>query len=176
MRRVLAWYIYQCAAGQGAIAALPLNGHGHTDAKRDVDAVPFSRKGLRMVSSFQFVHTCGYRAQRFCCPLLAKSESAQTCDHPQFLKGIGCRKDGNWELGGRMRVMLDRSDPLSHAISTQRTSAERITSQAKELGIERPKVRTIRSVRNLNTLTYLIMNVRALKKAKSINRGLLQIT
>ena len=33
----------------------------------------------------------------------------------------------------------------------------------------------IHSVRNLNTLTYLVINVRALQKAKSINRGLLHM-
>ena len=34
---------------------------------------------------------------------------------------------------------------------------------------------TIRPVRNLNTLTYLIINARALNRAKTINRGLLLI-
>ena len=48
-------------------------------------------------------------------------------------------------------------------------------STAKELGIERPKVRNGRSVANLNTLIYLIINVRALNHAKSINRGLLHM-
>ncbi|MBO0781598.1 MAG: hypothetical protein J2P37_22485, partial [Ktedonobacteraceae bacterium] len=57
--------------------------------------------------------------------------------------------------------------------STQRTSCERINSQAKELGIERPRVRNGRSVANLNTLTYLVVNVRALYRAQSINRRLL---
>jgi hypothetical protein len=60
-------------------------------------------------------------------------------------------------------------------IAIQRTSCERINSQAKELGIERPKARNIRSVRNLNTLTYLIINVRALNRVKSTNKGLLQM-
>jgi hypothetical protein len=87
-----------------------------------------------------------------------------------------CIKDPNWELGGKMRVTLDRQSPLYHAIYTQRTCAERINSQAKELGIERPKVRNIRSVRNLNTLIYLVINVRALDRAKTTNRGLLQIS
>jgi hypothetical protein len=36
-----------------------------------------------------------------------------------------------------MRVTLDRDGPLSHAISNQRTSTERINSQSKELGIKR---------------------------------------
>ncbi len=72
-----------------------------------------------------------------------------------------------------MRVQLDRIGPLYKAIYTQRTSCKRINSQAKELGIDRPKVRNRCSVANLNTLIYLIINVRALCRAKSINRGLL---
>ena len=74
-----------------------------------------------------------------------------------------------------MRVTLNRDGPLYHGIYNQRTSAERINSQAQALGIERPKVRNGRSVAHLNTLIYLIINVRALAKAKSINAGLLQI-
>ena len=74
-----------------------------------------------------------------------------------------------------MRVTLDRTGPLYKAIYTQRTACERINCQAQALGIERPKVRNDRSVKNLNTLIYLIINVRALAKAKSINRGLLQM-
>jgi hypothetical protein len=33
-----------------------------------------------------------------------------------------------------------------------------------------------RSVANLNTLIYLVINVRALDRARTINRGLLQIS
>ena len=72
-----------------------------------------------------------------------------------------------------MRALLDRDSPLYHAVYAQRTACERINSQAQALGIERPKVRNIRSIRNLNTLIYLVINVRVLAKAKSINRGLL---
>lgn len=170
-----AWYVYECAARHGGIGAVPLNGHGHSDTTRDTDAVPLCRKGLRMIPTFSFTHTSNYRAQRFCCPLLVPEPTGETCNHPQFLKGMGCRKDPNWEAGGRMRVTLDRSGPLYQAIYRQRTSCERINSQAKELGIERPKVRNRHSVANLNTLTYLIINGRALLRATSINRGLLQI-
>lgn len=63
--------------------------------------------------------------------------------------------------------------PLYHAIYTQHTCCERINSQAKELGIERPKVHNGRSVANLNTLIYLVINIRARQQAKSINAGLL---
>ena len=79
------------------------------------------------------------------------------------------------ELGGQMRVTLNRDGPLYHVVYNQRTACERINSQAQALGIERPKVRNGRSVAHLNTLIYLIINVRALVKAKSINAGLLQI-
>ncbi len=72
-------------------------------------------------------------------------------------------KDGNWELGGQMRVTLDRDSTLYHAIYSQRTSCERINNQAQALDIERPKVRNHRSVENLNALIYLMGNVRALQ-------------
>jgi hypothetical protein len=170
-----AWYVYECAARQDGIAAVPLNGHGHHDGFRDRDGVPICAKGLRMLPSFQFDHTHGYRAQRFLCPLLFPQPTGEVCDHEQFLKGKGCKKDPNWEAGGLMRVTLDRESPLYKVIYTQRTCCERINSQAKELGIERPKVHNGRSIANLNTLIYLIINVRALQRAKSLNKGLLQM-
>ena len=71
---------------------------------------------------------------------------------------------------------MDRTHPLYHALSNQRTCCERINSQAKELGIERPKVHNHHSVANLNTLIYLIVNVRPLDRAKSINTGLLHMS
>ena len=121
----------------------------------------------------QFNHTNGYRAQRFQCPLLFPEKTGATCAHDQFAKGKGCVKDVNWELGGIQRVTLDRSGPLFRAIYNQRSGCERINSQAKALGIERPKVRNGRSVATLNTLIYVIVNGRVLAKAKSINTGLL---
>ena len=73
------------------------------------------------------------------------------------------------EKGGIMCSRMERHTPLYQAIYRQRTAAERINSQAKELGIERPKVR------NLNTLIYVVINVRALARARAINAGLLSI-
>jgi len=48
-----------------------------------------------------------------------------------------------------------------------------VVSQSKALGIKRPKVRNLHSVRNLNTLTYLVINARALQRARQINASLL---
>src|SRR5579884_1912395 len=123
------------------------------------------------LSTRQFNQIYGYRCQRFQCPLLFPEHTGHTCEHEQFAKGKGCVKGVNWESGGIQRFTLDRTSPLYHAISSRRTVCERLNSQAKELGIEHPKVRHSRSVANVNTLMYLVVNVRALQRAKSINAG-----
>lgn len=166
-----AWYVYDAAVRHGGIAAVPLN--AHTKTAFDSDGVPRCPIGLRMTPTFRFAHSNGYQAQRYRCPFLFPHATGQTCEHEQFLKGKGCQKDINDEPGGRARVLMDRTSPLYQAVYTQRTACERINSQAKALGIERPKVRNGRSVANLNTLTYLVINVRALQRTKSINTDLL---
>lgn len=168
-----AWYVYEAPAHHGGIGAVPLNQHSHACSGRAADGTPYCEKGLLMHPTYQFDHTNGYRAHRFRCPLLFPKATGDTCEHEQFAKGKGCVKDVNWEQGGIQRVTLDRDGPLYHAVYTQRTCCERINSQAKELGIERPKVHNGRSVANLNTLIYLVINVRALQRAKSINARLL---
>jgi hypothetical protein len=95
--------------------------------------------------------------------------AAQTCDHEQFVKGPGCVKYLNLELGGQRRVRLERASTAYQQVYRQRTAAERINSQAKALGIERLKVRNNSSARNLNTLTYIVIKVRALARARAIN-------
>jgi hypothetical protein len=45
--------------------------------------------------------------------------------------------------------------------------------KAKALGMERPHVRNRRSVTNLNTLTYILINLKALQKARAVNASLL---
>jgi len=62
---------------------------------------------------------------------------------------------------------------LYHAVYNQRTSTERINSRFKEQGIKRPKVRNIHSIRTLNTLTYLVINARALCWVRELNASLL---
>jgi len=168
-----AWYVYETAVRHGGIGAVPLNQHSKTLFPRANDGTPRCDKGLLMHPTKQFDHTYGYRAQRFQCPLLFPEQTGATCTHEQFAKGKGCVKDSNWERGGIQRMTLDRDTPLYRAVYLQRTSCERINSQAKELGIEHPKVHNGRSVANLNTLIYLVINVRALQRARSINQGLL---
>jgi len=85
------------------------------------DGIPRSWAGLRMSPTYQFEHTNGFRAQRFRCPLLFPTRTGQTCKHAQFVRGPGCVKDPNWEQGGLIRALLDRSGPLYKPVYMQRT-------------------------------------------------------
>ena len=163
-----AWHIYQTCAVSGGIAAIPLNLRGHPPPQRQPDGTPLCPKGWAMSPSYVFAHTDGYRAQEFRCPLLHPQPTAHACDHEQFAKGVGCVKQINIEAGGLMRVLLDRDAPAYKDLYRQRTAAERINAQATALGIERPKVRNGASVRNLNTLTYLVINVQALQRVQAL--------
>jgi hypothetical protein len=164
-----AWHVYQTCAAGGGIAAIPLNLRGQAPPDRDAQGRPRCAKGLSMVPRYRFTHEDGYQAQRCGCPLLTPRASGQTCDHEQFAKGTGCVKTINLEPGGQMRATLERGSDRFKAIYRQRTSAERINSQATALGIERPKVRNAGSVQRLNTLTYIVINARALQRARAVN-------
>jgi len=170
-----AWYIYERAARHGGIAAIPLNQHGHPTFERDPDGVPCCPIGLRMIPQFPFAHTHGYTALRFRCPLLFPHARNFTCSHPPFATGRGCVKDVNWEPGGQMRVTLDRRSPPYQVVYHQRTSCERVNSHGKEqFGLAHPKVRNQRSVAHLTTLTYILINLKALHRARLTNRLLLR--
>jgi hypothetical protein len=163
-----AWHIYQTCAPHGGVAAIPLNTRGHPPPQRCADGTPLCPQSLAMSPSSIFAHPDGYRAREFRCPLLHPQPTSQTCDHAQFAKGPGCVKYINIEAGGLMRALLDRDSVAYKDLYRQRTAAERINAQAKALGIERPKVRTGASVRNLNTLTYIVINVQALQRVQAL--------
>ena len=110
-----------------------------------------------------------------CCFHSAQAKSVRTINSPRAEAVSKVPKDPNWEKGGLMRALLDRDSPLYHTIYNQRTARDPLNSQAQAFGIEQPKVHNGHSDANLNTLTYLIINVRALQKAKSINKGILQM-
>ncbi len=162
-----AWHIYQTCAPHGGIAAIPLNTRGQPPPQRGPDGTSLCAHGLAMSPAYRFDHAEGYRAQEFRCPLLHPRPTAQTCTHEQFRKGPGCVKYINIEAGGLMRVLLDRDAASYKALYRQRTAAERINAQATALGIERPKARNAASVRNLNTLTYIVINVHALQRIRA---------
>jgi hypothetical protein len=164
-----AWHIYQLGTATGGMAAIPLNLRGQAPPDRTAEGHPRCPRGLTMVPRSQFRHEDGYRVQQYGCPLLFPTPTGQTCADDHFRSGDGCRRRINLEPGGLLRVMLDRHSDAYTAIYRQRTSTERINSQATALGIERPKVRNAHSVRRLNTLTYLLINLKALQRARALN-------
>ena len=69
-------------------------------------------------------------------------------------------------IGARLRYTLDRESQAYKDIYKQRTAVERINSQAVALGIERPHLRNGHAIANLNTLTYLLINLRLLQRIR----------
>jgi hypothetical protein len=55
------------------------------------------------------------------------------------------------------------SDPFTQ-IYNQQPAIERIFSQAVAQGIERPKLRNRDALTNINTLTYLLINLRIMHR------------
>lgn len=164
-----AWHVYQVCVLTAGIAAIPLNHRGQPRPDRDEQGRPRCARGLTMVPWRQFTHEDGYRVQRFGCPLLLPTPTGQTGDDPHFRSAPGCVHGSNLAPGGLVRATLDRQSASFKAVYRQRTSAERLNSQATALGIERPKVRNAASVARLNTLTYSLINTRALQRVRALN-------
>lgn len=165
-----AWHVYQPCAVAGGVAAIPRNRRSPAPA-RDPAGHPICARGQVMTPVSEVRHEDGYRAREYRCPLLRPVRTGETCDHPQFAKGPGCTKAVNLEAGGRMRVELDRTTAPYRDLYRQRTATERINSQATALGIERPMVRRAAAVQRLNTLTYVVINARALHRIRARHRA-----
>ena len=78
----------------------------------------------------------------------------------------GCVTTLATSVGARIRHQLDRDSAVYKDIYKQRTATERINSQAKELGIERPRLRNGQAITNQNTLIYVLINLRALQRVR----------
>lgn len=70
----------------------------------------------------------------------------------------------NPAAGNRLRWSIDRTSQAYKALYRLRTCAERINSQAQALGIDRPRQRTGRAIARRNTLTYILINLRAIRR------------
>jgi hypothetical protein len=103
------------------------------------------------------------------CPLLFPAPSGEVCPiaHKQWDKG-GCSVNLPTSLGVRLRHALDRDSQPYKFVFRQRTAVERIFSQAKSLGMERPKLRNQQAITDLNTMIYLLINLRSLQQVLAI--------
>jgi hypothetical protein len=165
-----AWYVYDYFAQVGGTAYVPLNLRGHGLPRLGEQGFHICDDDREMIGASIFEdRTRGYPAQQEICPVLFGHLPAdQTCriHHENFQKGTGCVKYKNLTLGAKVRVELDRSSVTFKREYKWRTMEERVFSQAKELGIERPHVRNQESIRNRNTLIYIVINANALKRVR----------
>ena len=153
-------------------AAVPFSEKGGkkvTDRSFSPDGLPICKAGLPMPLKFAFTdHTSAlieHERGRYVCPLLNPTKTAPACpvQHKLWRKG-GCTAQMPTSVGARLRYTLDRDSDLYKQVYNQRTAVERINSQAVALGIERPHLRNVNAIANLNTLIYTLINLRFLQR------------
>lgn len=167
-----AFYIYEYfhSNDHDGFAAVPFADRGGFKRTFDAQGLPLCPAGLAMPLKYTFrsktalfEHECG----RHVCPLRFPTPTGQLCPlkHKQWAKG-GCTTTMATSIGARLRYQLDRDSETYKRIYNQRTVSERINSQAVELGIECPKIRNGQAITNINTLIYILINLRTLQRIR----------
>lgn len=166
-----AWYVYDYfyrADDPQAFAAVPFSEKGGYKAKGrqfSPEGLPLCAAGLPMPLKLTYWDRTKtlieHERGRYACPLLFPTPSGESCpkNKKNWSKG-GCTSDLPISIGARLRYTLDRDGQAYKDIYKQRTAVERINSQAKALGIERPYLRNGSAVANQNSLIYLLINLR----------------
>jgi hypothetical protein len=175
-----AWYVYAYFHRDDdpqAFAAVPFSEKGGYKAKGrqfTPDGLPICAAGKPMPLQFTYAdHTTTivqHERGKYVCPLRFPDRqplSGATCpiNHKNWAKK-GCTAMMPTSIGARLRYTLDRDSQTYKDIYKQRTAAERINSQAVALGIEHPHFRNGRAIANLNTLTYILINLRLLQRVR----------
>ena len=170
-----AWYVYEYfhrPDDPTCFAAVPFGEKGGYKAKGrsfSLDGLPLCQAGLPMPLKLTFTdHTRAiieHQRGKYVCPLLFPQPNGKICpkNHKNWPKG-GCTADMPTSIGARLRYTLDREEEAYKSAYKQRTAVERINSQAKALGIERPYLRNRAAITNQNTLIYLLINLRMLQR------------
>jgi hypothetical protein len=173
-----AWYVYAYFhrdEDPEAFAAVPFSEKGGYKAKGrsfSPEGLPLCAAQLPMPLQFTYTDrtTCIVEHERgkYVCPLRYPQPTAGTCpvNHKNWAKQ-GCVAMMPTSIGARLRYTLDRDSQIYKEIYKQRTATERINSQAKALGIERPHLRNGKAIANLNTLIYLLINLRLLQRIRN---------
>jgi hypothetical protein len=160
-------YDYFHSPDHDGFAAVPLRQMNQVRTFDD-EGLPFCEAGLAMPLVGAYTNRTSlvqHQRGRYGCPLLHPEPSGQSCpiDHKKWPDG-GCTLVIPTAAGARIRYQLDREGQAYKAIYNQRTAVERIFSQAVHFNIERPKLRNQLSIANLNTLIYLLINLRAMER------------
>jgi hypothetical protein len=166
-----AFYVYEYFYRAGGFAAVPFVGRGGFKQRVfDEQGLPLCQAGLPMPlkSTYWSKSTLvAHQAGRYACPLLFPQPTGSTCplDHQNWPTG-GCLTAMPTANGARIRHQLDRHSHAYKQLYNQRSATERINSQAKALGIERPKLRNRQAIANRNTLIYILINLRTLHRIR----------
>ncbi len=172
-----AFYVYDYFIEAGGFAAVPFcQRGGHKIRLFSADDLPLCDAGFPMPLKSTFTSRKALLPQqigRFACPLLFPQPTDQTCPikHNRWPKG-GCLTSIGLSKGARFRYLLDRDGDPYKQLYKQRTATERINAQAVALGIEHPKLRTLRAVANQNSLIYILINLRAYHRLCSESKAL----
>lgn len=172
-----AHYVYEYFHSAGGFAAVPFNS-GRKGGRRAFapDGAPLCAAALPMPQLLTYLdRTSGlqpHTREKCGCPLLHPSKTGATCpiDDAHFAKG-GCTTTLAVGVGARIRHQLDRESAEYKQLFAQRTMVERVNSQAEALGMLRPKLRRGRAIANRNTLTYVLINLRALARIRAATLG-----
>jgi hypothetical protein len=169
-----AFYVYEHFHRHGepieaAFAAVPLSKRGGKRRQFDAQGLPLCDAGLAMPLKLTFIcRTTRFEHERgrYACPLIFPEPTGEACpiEHKNWPKG--CVTTLATSVGARIRHQLDRESEIYKDIYRQRTATERINSQAVELGIERPRLRNGQAIANQNSLTYVLINLRALQRVR----------
>jgi hypothetical protein len=164
-----AFYVYDYfySPAHDGFAAVPLR-QINTMRRFDAEGLPLCEAGLAMVLVGTYTNRTSlvqHQRGRYRCPLLHPEPTGEICliQHKKWEDG-GCKLVMPTAPGARIRYQLDRESERYQQIYNQRTAVERIFSQAVALGIERPKLRTQETIANQNTLTYILINLRAMQR------------
>jgi hypothetical protein len=166
-----AFYVYEMFHKAGGFAAVPFVVKGKTKKRTfSAEGLPLCKAGLPMPLKFTYTSRTTslveHEKGHYVCPLVYPECSDLACpiDDPHWPKG--CKTTLATSVGARIRHQLDRDSEAYKEIYKQRTATERINALAKELGIERPKLRNGAAIANQNTLIYVLLNLRALQRVR----------
>ena len=167
-----AHYVYDYFEQAGGFAAVPLNvGKRGGDRQFDPQGRPLCAAGLSMPRLFTYLDRTAFvphEREKCGCPLLLGTPTGAVCPiaDPHWDKG-GCTTTLATSKGARLRHTLDRESKPYKTLYAKRTMVERINSQAEALDIIHPKLRSHKAIANRNTLTYVLINLRALARVRN---------
>jgi len=168
-----AFYVYEYFHQAGGLAAVPFAEKGSTVMRQYApDGRPLCEAGLPMPVQTTYTDRTKtiipHPRACYACPLLYPAPDGQPCpvNHKRWPKG-GCTADMPTSIGARLRYQINRQAEPYRTIYKQRTATERVNSQAVALGIERPHLRNGAAITNLNTLIYILINLKALQRIRA---------